>query len=48
MYAVFKEAGTPLPRDHDLVDYGFNFDEEAVFQRNDDRAGNADAEMGGH
>ena len=38
MYRVFKEAGTPLPRDPNLVDYGFNLEEE-VFQ-------NSDAEMG--
>ena len=34
MYSVFKEAGTPLPRDPDLVDYGFNLEDESVF--NDD------------
>lgn len=32
MYGTFKEAGTPLPRDPALVDYGFNLEEEEVFQ----------------
>eukprot|EP00353_Schmidingerella_taraikaensis_P004894 CAMPEP_0185580684 /NCGR_PEP_ID=MMETSP0434-20130131/17434_1 /TAXON_ID=626734 ORGANISM="Favella taraikaensis, Strain Fe Narragansett Bay" /NCGR_SAMPLE_ID=MMETSP0434 /ASSEMBLY_ACC=CAM_ASM_000379 /LENGTH=55 /DNA_ID=CAMNT_0028199015 /DNA_START=416 /DNA_END=583 /DNA_ORIENTATION=+ len=44
MYAVFKEAGTPLPRDYDLVDYGFNFDEDPVFREGELNEEN-DAEM---
>ena len=31
MYRTFKEAGTPLPRDSNLVDYGFNLEDEEVF-----------------
>lgn len=32
MYSVFKEAGAPLPRDCDLVDYGFrDLENEDVF-----------------
>ena len=34
MYRTFKEAGTPLPRDPNLVDYGFNLEEETVFNEN--------------
>ena len=36
MYAVFKQAGTPLPRDQDLVDYGFNLEDEKVFKNDDE------------
>ena len=32
MYGLFKDAGTPLPRDSALVDYGFNLEDEDVFQ----------------
>ena len=37
MYQVFKENGTPLPRDFDLVDYGFNLEDESVFHDDDDQ-----------
>ena len=25
MYELFKNAGTPLPKDANLIDYGFKF-----------------------
>ena len=28
MYKLFAEAGTPLPKDSNLVDYGFKFSED--------------------
>ena len=31
MYSVFKAAGTPLPKDPSLVDYGFNLEDEDAF-----------------
>ena len=27
MYELFQQAGTPLPKDPNLIDYGFNFSE---------------------
>ena len=28
MYELFQQAGTPLPKDPNLIDYGFNFSED--------------------
>jgi len=28
MYDLFQEAGTPLPKDPNLVDYGFKFPDD--------------------
>ena len=33
MYATFRCAGTPLPLDNNLVDYGLNIADEEVFQQ---------------
>ena len=27
MYGLFKTAGTPLPKDSNLIDYGYKFNE---------------------
>ena len=28
MYAIFRESGTPLPKDPNLIDYGYKFPEK--------------------
>jgi hypothetical protein len=28
MYQLFEKVGTPLPKDKNLIDYGFKFDEQ--------------------
>jgi len=28
MYELFQQAGTPLPKDPNLIDYGFKFDDD--------------------
>ena len=33
MYELFKEAGKPLPKDPNLVDYGYKFPDDYAQQK---------------